>query len=257
MLIVDKITMKFMGLTALNEVSFRVKQGHIHALIGPNGAGKTSLFNIISGVQRPTSGTIHMDGVGDLSAIPLRDRAGIGMMRTFQNIRLFSSMSVLENVMLGATALASTSVFSAALGWGRGRDEEKSVVAEALSLLDRVGLADHAHTQAASLPCGAQRRLEIARALAARPRLLLLDEPVAGMNDVERDTLTTLIRDINDQGVTILIVEHDMPFIKCLSDRVTVLNFGRLVTSGIPDEVTSDPAVIAAYLGTEVEDAHA
>ncbi|WP_158903769.1 ABC transporter ATP-binding protein [Burkholderia sp. L27(2015)] len=254
MLSVDNISMRFMGLTALDGVSFTVKQGEVHALIGPNGAGKTTLFNIISGVQKPSSGTVSFEPFGDLAKIPLGLRSGLGMMRTFQNIRLFGSMSVLENVLLGATCLRRGGVLGAAIGSPAARREEHSVVAAAYALLERVGLADAALAPALSLSYGAQRRLEIARALAGEPRLLMLDEPAAGMNDAERETLADLISSIRDQGIAILVVEHDMPFINKLSDRITVLNFGKRIASGSPYEICRNPAVIEAYLGSEHRD---
>lgn len=255
MLNVDNITMRFLGLTALDRVSLTVKRGEIHALIGPNGAGKTTLFNIISGVQRPTSGCVHFEPVGDLSAVPLNRRSTLGMMRTFQNIRLFGSMTVLENVLLGATSQRRGPGLGQIVGSHRARREEKRTVSNAYELLDRVGLADEALTPALSLPYGAQRRLEIARALAGKPRLLLLDEPAAGMNDAERKTLSDLIKSIRDEGVAVLIVEHDMPFINELSDCVTVLNFGKLIASGSPEAVCTDPTVVEAYLGSEYAEA--
>jgi branched-chain amino acid transport system ATP-binding protein len=254
MLSVNNISMRFMGLTALDSVTFKVVRGEVHAVIGPNGAGKTTLFNIISGVQKPSSGTVVLDPAGDLSLVPLSKRAELGMMRTFQNIRLFGSMSVIENVLLGSTCLTRGALFNAALGLPAARREERETVRDAYQLLDRVGLANEALAPALSLSYGAQRRLEIARALAGRPRLLMLDEPAAGMNDAERDALSDLIATIRDDGVSVLIVEHDMPFINKLSDRVTVLNFGRLIASGSPSQVCRDPAVIEAYLGSEHKD---
>ena len=255
MLNVSHITMRFMGLTALDDVSFKVGRGEVHAVIGPNGAGKTTLFNIISGVQKPTSGTVSMENVGDFSQIPLNGRSRIGMMRTFQNIRLFGGMTVLENVLLGSTCLTKGSVIERMLGLPGARAQERETVMEAYRLLERVGLAEHALTTAQSLPYGAQRRLEIARALAAKPTLLMLDEPAAGMNDSERHTLAQLIMSLQDDGMTLLLVEHDMPFINKLSDHITVLNFGRLIAHGTPEVVCRHPAVIEAYLGSEYAEA--
>ncbi|WP_233451432.1 ABC transporter ATP-binding protein [Paraburkholderia caribensis] len=244
-----------MGLTALDDVSFNVREGEVHAVIGPNGAGKTTLFNIISGVQVPTSGSVSLRSVGDLSKVPLNQRPSIGMMRTFQNIRLFGTMTALENVLLGATCRSNGSVLSRAFGFPKARASERDAVAEAYRLLERVGLAEAALTPAHSLSYGAQRRLEIARALAATPRILMLDEPAAGMNDGERHTLADLISSLQMDGITILIVEHDMPFINRLSDQITVLNFGKLIASGTPEVVCRHPTVIEAYLGSEYAEA--
>ncbi len=254
MLSVENIAVRFNGLTALHSVTFQVAQGEIHAIIGPNGAGKTTLFNVISGMQRPSEGRLHLAPDTDLTSVPLHARAASGIARTFQNIRLFSSLSALENVMLGATPMLRASGISAALGLPLARREERDVWGESIELLGRVGLRDAAHTRAGDLPYGSQRRLEIARALAARPRLLLLDEPAAGMNDAERRTLEDLIRSLRGPDMSILIVEHDMPFIMGLCDRITVLNFGKLIASGSPTEVRCNPAVISAYLGSEAQE---
>ncbi|VVE23117.1 ABC transporter ATP-binding protein [Pandoraea anhela] len=249
MLNVDRLSMRFMGVVALENVSFSVRSGDIHAVIGPNGAGKTTLFNVIAGLYRPTSGTIRFNDDADITASPMHRRARVGIARTFQNLRLFGTMTALENTMLGASCKASDSILGAALGLPSSNRKEQQEIDRAYALLRRVGLAQQALTPARHLPYGAQRRLEIARALASDPRLLLLDEPVAGMNDDERDTLSGLIESIRDEGVTVLIVEHDLRFINRLSDRITVLNFGRIIADGAAHDVCRHPDVISAYLG--------
>lgn len=258
MLNIERLSMRFMGVVALDNVSICVRRGDIHAVIGPNGAGKTTLFNVISGLYQPTAGTIRFDDDVDIATSPMHLRARVGIVRTFQNLRLFGTMTALENTMLGASCTAGDSIVGAAMGLPSSYREERQQIERAYALLRRVGLSEHALTPARQLPYGAQRRLEIARALASRPRLLLLDEPVAGMNDEERDTLSQLIESIRDEGVTVLIVEHDLRFINRLSDRITVLNFGRVIADGSSTEVCRHPDVVNAYLGaTRARSTHA
>ena len=245
------LTMRFAGLVAVDAVDLAVEPGTIHALIGPNGAGKTTLFNVVSGLLAPSAGRIDLNGT-NITALPAHQRAGLGMTRSFQNIRVFAAMTVLENVLTGLHAGIASGLFGTVLRLPRFRREERAAVAEAREALAFVGLSDRANHQAAALAYGDQRRLEIARAIAARPRLLLLDEPAAGMNPAETEALAALVRRIRDAGTTVLLVEHDMDFVMRLADRVTVLNFGRRIADGAPDAVRRDSAVITAYLGAKV-----
>ena len=245
------LTRRFAGLTAVNEVDLTVTEGAIHAVIGPNGAGKTTLFNLISGLVPPSEGIIRFTGL-DITQLAVHRRAGLGMARTFQNIRIFASMTVLENALTGLHSRLNAGLGDVVLRLPRFHRAEQAAVARARDVLKIVGLADKAGTRAAALPYGDQRRLEIARALALNPRLLLLDEPAAGMNPAETDALKALVRRIRDAGTTVLLVEHDMGFVMDLSDRITVLNFGRRIFEGSPAEVRQETTVIEAYLGHKV-----
>jgi branched-chain amino acid transport system ATP-binding protein len=251
----DNVTMQFGGLTALDEVSFGIKRGEILGLIGPNGAGKTTCFNAMSGVYRPTSGQVVFEG----RALRRERRYQItrlGIARTFQNIRLFNEMTALENVVVGVDARHKTSVPGALARTPRHFREERSAIDRAMVLLAFVGIADRAADKARNLPYGYQRRLEIARALATEPKLLCLDEPAAGFNPAEKQELMQLIRDIRDEGYTVLLIEHDMRVVMGVTDRIVVLDFGRKIAEGVPEEIRSNPAVVAAYLG-EPDDASA
>jgi branched-chain amino acid transport system ATP-binding protein len=244
----DGVIMRFGGLVAVNNVSMTVNEGEIVGLIGPNGAGKTTFFNCLTGLYKPTEGQVRLSGV----ELPPKPRAVVkaGMARTFQNIRLFPNMTALENVMVGRYCRTSSAALTSILHGPKFRREEAETRLRAQELLDFVGLADSTAHLARNLPYGNQRRLEIARALATDPKLVLLDEPTAGMNPLETRQASDLIFKIRDTGLAVVVIEHDMRFIFNLCDRVLCLVRGETLIVGTPDEVQSDPRVIEAYIGT-------
>lgn len=257
---VKKLTMDFGGLRALNHMDMKINRGEIVALIGPNGAGKTTFFNCVTGIYTPTRGDIFLGSEGNrpirINGLKPNRIAVLGMTRTFQNIRLFQNMTVLENVMIGRHIRMKAGIFGALTRSPATRREEKKTIADAYHLLEKVDLGELANEFSKNLPYGAQRRLEIARAMATDPSLLLLDEPAAGMNPQETQELDTLIRKIRDEeGITILLIEHDMKLVMNLSERIYVMDYGSPIATGTPMEIKNNPAVIKAYLGEEVVDA--
>jgi branched-chain amino acid transport system ATP-binding protein len=250
---VKDILVKFGGVTALNNVNLHVSEGEIAALIGPNGAGKTTVFNIVTGYYSPTSGEVLLEGESLVGLRPYTiARKGLG--RTFQNIRLFGDMTALENVATAADALNKSGLVGSLFGVPRSRRDEKRSMESAMELLTFIGLDHRAHQMAKNLPYGDQRRLEIARALALNPKVLLLDEPAAGFNPQEKVELGNLIKKIRDRGFAVLLIEHDMSLVMKISDRITVLDFGQKIAEGKPEEIQNNQRVIDAYLGV-AEDA--
>jgi len=250
MLEVSGITQVFGGVTALEDVSFAVKKGDITGVIGPNGAGKTTLFNIITGIYTQTAGRVSLNG-RDVSGLPPERLARLKMVRTFQNIELFGGMTVLENVMVGLHTRSSSGLLACSLRMPWTRVEETRIREGALKWLDFAGINDLAEVTAGNLPFGKGRMLEIARALAVEPAIILMDEPAAGLNSQETLGLARMIRRIRDLGITVVLVEHDMELVMDICDRIVVLNLGRKLAEGSPREIQDNREVIAAYLGEE------
>jgi branched-chain amino acid transport system ATP-binding protein len=255
LLAVRNLTKRFAGLTANSDISLEIPEGSLFAVIGPNGAGKTTFFNMVSGFLPPTEGTIEFAGE-DITNLRQDKIAAKGLVRTFQLVQLFKNMTVVENVEVGFHLATKGGVAAALSRLSWFRRQEADVHAKARELLAFVGLADQADQDAELLPYGQQRLLEVARALAAKPRLLLLDEPAAGLNAHETDALALVIQELNRKGTTVLLIEHDMALVTRIAQRIAVLDFGCKITEGTPEEIKRHPDVIAAYLGTE-EAAHA
>jgi branched-chain amino acid transport system ATP-binding protein len=255
---VSGLTMDFGGIRALNNLDLEVNEGEIVALIGPNGAGKTTFFNCVTGIYRPTKGQINLynkkrDKTISLNGMKPNQVTEQGLARTFQNIRLFSQMTVLENVMIGRHCRTNAFILGALLRDKKTMREEEAIIQKSYDILVKIGLTSYVNEFAKNLPYGAQRRLEIARALATEPVLLLLDEPAAGMNPQETIEMVNLIQEIADDGQSILLIEHDMKLVMSLSERIYVMDYGKKIAQGSPKEIRNNPAVIKAYLGEEID----
>lgn len=245
---VENLTMQFGGLVAVNDVSVGIPKGCIFGLIGPNGAGKTTLFNVISGVYKPTKGKIVFQD-REIQGMPPHRINAMGIVRTYQNINLFKEMTVLENVLVGCHTKTRSGFWSSLLHLPKQRQEERKAIGKCLEILGFMELSAKADFKASNLSYGEQRRLEISRALASDPEMLLLDEPAAGMNGAEKEKLTQSIRRISERGITVLLVEHDMKLVMNVTDTICVINFGKRIAFGTPEEIQNNPQVIEAYLG--------
>ena len=247
---ISGITKHFGGLAAVKDIGFGVNEGSIVALIGPNGAGKTTLFNIITGTLSPEKGSIRIKG-RDMVGLKPFQIASAGITRTFQNLQLFSSMTVLENVMAGAYLRSKKGFIHSFFSFPGSCPEEKKIREESLTLLEEIGLMETAGTPASALPFGKQRLLEIARALASDPALVLLDEPAAGLNPAETEVLTNYLKKLKTKGTAMILIEHDMQTVMEAADRIVVLNFGQMIAEGMPAEIQANPDVVKAYLGED------
>jgi branched-chain amino acid transport system ATP-binding protein len=245
------LEMRFQGLTALDNVSFVMQPGTIASVIGPNGAGKTTLFNCVTGMYRATAGSVHFDG-NDISGLRAHQISRFGIARTFQNLALFSGLTVLDNLLVGAYLQGSSGLLQGAFKTPKARAEQRAALESAYEVLDFLGMTETAHLLPGELPYGRQKQVEFARALMQKSRLVLLDEPMAGMSTPEKSAMTALIKRVQAQfNMSFLIVEHDIPVIMDISDQIMVLDFGRKIAEGTPSQVQTNAAVIAAYLGTE------
>ena len=250
---IDHLTKEFGGLVAVDDFNLEIPKGAIYGLIGPNGAGKTTVFNLVTGIIEPTSGTVVFDGE-DITGMKPHIIARKGIARTFQNIKLFGSMTVYKNILTVTQARMNYNLFESTFFIGRYRKQEKEMSQYADQLIEKMGLAKYRDMTATNLPYGYQRRVEIARAMALDPKLLILDEPAAGMNEEESLALVELIRELREQfGVTVLVIDHHMDMIMRLCEKISVLSFGKFVTFGTPEEVQANPEVIEAYLGVDEE----